>query len=200
MDCCCEMWWLATWTIWYSVFWALWQYMFSTLQLTSSSKGRCCAFPFSFSATLVQTSNSSTRLRSTRTHPQQIHHCRRTVLCSITPTLWTVATLLFVLCTFYRFICFIIRTVASLTACVLNEYYQLNLHFCALRFRLSQIWLNISLCPLTDFLFPNKTRAVLLQGWPRDRCRCNRYISNSTAASRGFHCDSNAFNLNESPD
>ena len=33
------------------------------------------------------------------------------------------------------------------------------------------------------------------------RCCCKfRYISKFTAASRGFHCHSNAFELNESPD
>jgi len=39
--------------------------------------------------------------------------------------------------------------------------------------------------------------AVLSQGKPRDACRCKfRYVSKFTVASRGFHCDSNAFELN----
>ena len=44
----------------------------------------------------------------------------------------------------------------------------------------------------------NKSRAVAGMA---ARCRCKfRYISKFTASSRGFHCDSNAFELNESPD
>jgi len=41
----------------------------------------------------------------------------------------------------------------------------------------------------------NKSRVV---AGMTARCRCKfRYISKFTAASRGFHCDSNAFELNE---
>jgi len=44
----------------------------------------------------------------------------------------------------------------------------------------------------------NKSRAVARM---TARCCCKfRYISKFTAASRGFHCHSNAFELNESPD
>jgi len=55
------------------------------------------------------------------------------------------------------------------------------------------ILFQTSKCGPMSICYGNKSHAI---AGKTARCRCKfRYISKFTAASRGFHCDSNAFGL-----